>query len=257
MLPHDAVSFLLQSNPLAIAVGQANGHSLRTAAALQTCGHAIRKRGAAGRAAEQSPLNASPVAALVLDSQRANPFADAHPHALHSGRSPLPRLDRRGSFHFRSFHPRSWPHPRTGGPQQRPAAQRGGSVFLHRPGRSHLHDSHGGAGRHPHRTQPSRRRQRNHRHARQRSGGMDFPPGDLTVRGGGVGAGSGEQRLCGPSLPRRAGTTREQTQVFPSFLRSPAARVLRGIPEDHPLRAGRQSHGWRSPVERRVPGRPE
>src|SRR5271157_1569772 len=56
-------------------------------------------------------------------------FADAHPHPLHLGRSRLPRLDRRGGFHFRSFHPRPRTHPRTRGSQQRPTAERSRNLF--------------------------------------------------------------------------------------------------------------------------------
>src|ERR1700719_475459 len=110
----------------------------------------------------------------MLDSQRVTNLADAHPHPLYSGRSRLPRLDRRGGFHFRSFHPRPRAHPRTDRPQQRPTPERGRNLFLHRPRRAHLHHSHGRARRHPHWTQPSRRRQRSHRHARQRPGVWTF-----------------------------------------------------------------------------------
>ena len=71
-------------------------------------------------------------------------------------------------------------------------------------------------------------------------GRVDFPARDLNLRGGGMVARSRQQRLSRAALTRRPRTTPEPPQVFSGFFRSPAPRVLRGIPEDRPLRAGRQ-----------------
>ena len=64
--------------------------------------------------------------------------------------------------------------------------------FLHRPGRAHLHHPDGCVGRHPDRTQPPFRRQRSHRHARQRTQRVDLSAHDLDFRG---------RRLAARALP--------------------------------------------------------
>ena len=78
-------------------------------------------------------------------------------------------------LHLCPVHSRSRTHSRTGRPRQRSAAQRRRNFLLHRPARAHLHAAHERAARNSDRSQPSRRRQRNHRHARQRHGRVDLP----------------------------------------------------------------------------------
>ena len=110
---------------------------------------------------------------------------------------------------------------------------------LHPASCPHRHHPHGRSRRHSSRPLPSRRRQRDHRHARLRHGRHRFRSHRLNrlrrrTR-------SRPLQLALPRAPRRHRPHRpwRVPEIFAGLLRGPAPRLLRRVQKPRPLRSGR------------------